>query len=121
MGRAPAFWTPDNVARVRDRFVAVTVATTDSLREDAVGKFCRDAGMDMFKWEVRQYCVTADGRMLEEGGLGIDPRKALERWKALPEALRAPVVGRWRRLVKARVGRRLDSERLWGGDRMARH
>ncbi|HEX7902054.1 MAG TPA: hypothetical protein VF950_30115 [Planctomycetota bacterium] len=90
MGRAPAFWTPETVTLIRDRFVAVTVATTDSLREDAVGEFCRDAGMDMFKWEVRQYCVTADGRMLEEGGLGIDPRKALERWKVLPEAQRAP-------------------------------
>jgi hypothetical protein len=90
VGRAPAFWTPENVARVRDRFIAVTVATTESLRQDAIGQFCRDAGMDMFKWEVRQYCVTADGRRLEEGGLEIDLRKALDRWEALPEAGRAP-------------------------------
>lgn len=90
MGRAPAFWTPENLARVRESFVAVNIATTDSLRDDAIGKFCRDAGMDLFKWEFRQYGVTADGRVLGEGGLEFDLRLALDRWQALPEAKRAP-------------------------------
>ena len=90
MGRAPALWTRENLALMRESFVAVSVNTTDALRDDAVGRFCRDTGLDMFKWEVRRYCVTAGGRLLEEGGVEIDLRKALERWKALPEAQRAP-------------------------------
>lgn len=90
MGRAPAFWTDENLQLLQEHFVPVSVHTADQDRQDAVGQFCRDAGLDLMKWEVRRFCVTAGGKVLESGGMDFDLRGALARWKALPESERAP-------------------------------
>ena len=47
--------------------------------------------MNLHKFEARQFCVTANGKVLGEAGRsGIDLRQTLEKWKALPESERAP-------------------------------
>lgn len=90
MGRAPAFWTDENLRMIQEQFVPVSISTSEQGRQDAVGQFCRDAGLDLMKWEVRRFCVTAGGKVLESGGMGFDLRGALAKWKALPESERAP-------------------------------
>ena len=89
MGRAPAFWTEENVKLIRENFVTVSVQTSDHFRNDAVGQFCRASGLHLNKWEGIKCCVTAGGKVLEMTPLGPDLKKTLEKWQALPESERA--------------------------------
>jgi hypothetical protein len=93
VGRAPAFWTEENARLIKDHFVAVSVSNFDQGRKDAVGRFFRDAGMQLPGAGGSQWCVTASGKVLlgnNHNGLGFSVKKALEKWKALPAAERAP-------------------------------
>lgn len=93
MGRAPAFWTEDNARLIKDHFIAVSLSNIDQNRKDAVGQFLRDAHMQLPGAGGSQWCVTASGKVLESNnhnGLGFHLKRALEKWKALPAAERAP-------------------------------
>ena len=93
MGRAPAFWTEENARLIKENFVAVSVSNYDQGRKDAVGQFFKDAGMQLPGAGGSQWCVTAAGKVLERNnhnGLGFDVKRALEKWRALPAAERAP-------------------------------
>lgn len=93
MGRAPAFWTEENARLIRENFVAVSLSNIDQNREDAVGRFLRQAGMQLPGAGGSQWCVTADGKVLlsnNHNGLGFNVKQALEKWKALPASERAP-------------------------------
>jgi hypothetical protein len=71
--------------------VPLSVYGADQRRKDAVGQFYRDAGLNLDKFEARQCCVTAGGKVLEETGrAGIDLKKTLEKWKSLPDSERGP-------------------------------
>jgi hypothetical protein len=93
VGRAPAFWSEENTRLIRDHFVAVSVSNFDQGRDDAVGRFIRDAGMKFPGAGGSQWAVTAAGKVLaanNHDGLGFNVKKALEKWNALPAAERAP-------------------------------
>jgi hypothetical protein len=93
VGRAPAFWSEENARLIKEHFVAVSVSNFDQGRKDAVGQFFRDAHMQFPGAGGSQWAVTASGKVLEansHNGLGFNIKKALEKWKALPEAERAP-------------------------------
>jgi hypothetical protein len=93
VGRAPAFWTEENTRLIKEHFVAVSVSNFDQGRKDAVGRFFRDAGMQLPGAGGSQWCVTAAGKVLlgnSHNGLGFSVTKALEKWNALPAAERAP-------------------------------
>jgi len=90
VGRAPAFWTEENFKLIKENFVAVSVQASDQNRKDAVGTFCRDSGLKLDKFEGILICVTPGGKILDQDYLGFDVKKTLEKWKALPEAERAP-------------------------------
>lgn len=90
MGRAPAFWTEANFKLINENFVAVSVQGSDQNRQDAVGKFCRDSGLLLDKYEGILIGVTAGGKILDQDYRGFDVKKTLEKWKALPESERAP-------------------------------
>ncbi len=89
MGRAPAYWSEENVKLIIDNFVPLSVHGADQRRQDAVGQFYRDAGLNLDKFEAVQCCVTAGGKVLEATYLGIDLQNTLEKWQALPESERA--------------------------------
>jgi hypothetical protein len=93
VGRAPAFWTEENTRLIKEHFVAVSVSNFDQGRKDAVGRFFRDAGMQLPGAGGSQWCVTASGKVLlgnSHNGLGFSVARALEKWNALPAAERAP-------------------------------
>ncbi len=93
MGRAPAFWTEETARLIRENFVAVSVSNFDQGRKDAVGEFLKDAKMQLPGAGGSQWAVTAAGKVLEannHNGLGFNLKRALEKWKALPETERAP-------------------------------
>ncbi len=93
MGRAPAFWTEENTRLIRDHFIAVSLSNIDQNRQDAVGQFLREAGMQLPGAGGSQWCVTAGGRVLEgnsHDGTSFSVRRALEKWQALPASERAP-------------------------------
>ena len=89
MGRAPAFWTEENVKLIKENFVPIAVNGSDQGRNDAVGQFCRAADLKLDKFEGVLMCVTAGGKILERSHLGFDLGKTLEKWQALPESERA--------------------------------
>lgn len=93
VGRAPAFWTEANTRLIREYFVAVSVSNLDQARQDAIGQFLRDAGIELPGAGGSQYCVTADGKVLmanTRSALNFSVKKALAAWNALPAAARAP-------------------------------
>lgn len=90
MGRAPAFWTEENVKLIKENFIPISVNGSDQGRNDSVGQFCRDAGLMLDKFEGVLLCVTASGKILERSHLGFDLGKTMEKFKALPESERAP-------------------------------
>jgi hypothetical protein len=93
VGRAPAFWTEENTRLIRDHFVAASLSNLDQNRQDAVGQFLRQAGMQLPGAGGSQWCVTAGGKVLESNnhnGLGFNLKRALEKWQALPASERAP-------------------------------
>ncbi|MEO8495609.1 MAG: hypothetical protein ABI614_11105 [Planctomycetota bacterium] len=90
MGRAPAFWTEENFQLVNENFIAVSVQGSDQGRQDAVGQFCRDADLQLDKYEGVLMCVTAGGKILARDYLGFDLRQTLEKFEALPASERAP-------------------------------
>jgi hypothetical protein len=85
VGRAPRFWTTGTVELIKKHFVAVSVSNYDQNRQDAVGQFVRDSGMQFPGAGGSQWFVTANGKVL-----GHDPKQALARWRAIPESERAP-------------------------------
>jgi hypothetical protein len=92
VGRAPAFWTEENARLIKENFVAVSVSNFDQERNDSVGQFFRDAGMQLPGAGGSQWCVTASGKVLlsnNHNGLGFDVKMALEKWYSLPAAERA--------------------------------
>jgi hypothetical protein len=92
VGRAPAFWTEENARLIKENFVAVSVSNFDQGRRDAVGQFFTDARMQLPGAGGSQWAVTANGKVLEANnhhGLGFNVKKAIAKWKALPEAERA--------------------------------
>lgn len=90
MGRAPAFWTEANVKLLNESFVPVALHNAEQTRNDAVGRFCRDAGLKLSKAEALIYCLTAGGTVLEESIVGFDLTKALAKFNALPASERLP-------------------------------
>lgn len=91
MGRAPAYWSKENVTLITEKFIPLSVYGSDQNRKDAVGRFYRDAGLNLNKVEAIQCCITASGKVLQVAGRpGIDLKKALGKWSALPDAERAP-------------------------------
>jgi hypothetical protein len=91
VGRAPAYWSEENVKLIIEDFVPLSVYGADQGRKDAVGQFYRNAGLNLDKFEARMCCVTAGGKVLEEAGRsGIDLKNTLEKWNALPESDRTP-------------------------------
>ena len=100
MGRAPAFWTEENTELMRENFVAVSLHVLDYDRTDAVGQFLRDSGIKLKRLEGALWCVTPAGKILEsnpaaeDGKTSIswkfDLKRALEKWRAIPDAERAP-------------------------------
>ena len=100
MGRAPTFWSEENTKLIQENFVVVSLSVLEYDRTDAVGQFLRDSGMRLKRLEGSLWCVTASGKILEshlavENGKerfkpDFDLPKALEKFKALPEAERAP-------------------------------
>lgn len=85
MGRAPRWWTEENVKIIRDYFVAVSVSNFDQDRKDAVGEFIRAAGMQFPGAGGSRWFVTADGKVL-----GQSPKEALGKWFRLPKSERSP-------------------------------
>ena len=76
---------------ITESFVPLSVYGADQRRKDSVGQLYRDAGLNLDKFEARQFCLTARGKVLEETGFeGIDLEKALEKWKSLPLSERGP-------------------------------
>lgn len=90
MGRAPAYWSEENAKLIREKFVPVAIIGSEQARKDAVGQFCRDAGLRLDLFEGVRCCVTAGGKVLAETHLDIDLKKTLAQFQALPEAERAP-------------------------------
>ena len=71
----------------------VAVSNVDQSRNDAVGRFFKQAGMQLPGAGGSQWCVTASGKVLQSNnhhGLGFNVKSALEKWNALPAAERAP-------------------------------
>lgn len=85
MGRAPRFWTEENFKLIQKNFVPVSVSNYDQNRTDAVGQFCREAGMQFPGAGGSMWFVTAGGKVL-----GRNPKDALAKWKSLPESERSP-------------------------------
>jgi hypothetical protein len=93
VGRAPAFWTEENTRLIKDNFVAVSVSNYDQTRKDAVGKFFKDAKMQLPGAGGSQWAVTASGKVLEgnnHNGNGFSIKNALKKWKELPKTETAP-------------------------------
>ncbi len=93
MGRAPAFWSEENTRLIKEHFIPVAVSNVDQGRQDAVGRFFKEAGMQLPGAGGSQWCVTASGQVLHSNnhhGLGFNVKAALEKWRALPAAQRAP-------------------------------
>lgn len=87
----PAYWSKANVKLLTEYFVPLSVYGADQNRKDAVGQFYREAGLNLDKFEARQFCLTAGGKVLEEAGFaGINLEKTLEKWKSLPISERGP-------------------------------
>lgn len=87
----PAYWTKKSVRLISENFVPLSVYGADQNRQDDVGRFYRDAGLNIDKFEAKQSCVTASGKILADTvGAGIDLEETLAKWRALPEAERAP-------------------------------
>jgi hypothetical protein len=85
VGRAPRFWTDETFKLISENFIAVSVSNFDQNRKDAVGEFVRASGMQFPGAGGSRWYVTAGGKIL-----GRSPKEALEKWKALPVAERAP-------------------------------
>jgi hypothetical protein len=85
VGRAPRFWTDETFKFISENFIAVSVSNFDQNRKDAVGEFVRASGMQFPGAGGSRWYVTAGGKIL-----GRSPKEALEKWKALPVAERAP-------------------------------
>jgi hypothetical protein len=85
VGRAPRFWTDETFKLISANFIPVSVSNFDQNRKDAVGEFVRASGMQFPGAGGSRWYVTADGKIL-----GRSPKEALDKWKTLPEAERAP-------------------------------
>jgi hypothetical protein len=85
VGRAPRWWTEERVKLVKEHFIAVSVSNYDQGRQDAVGRFVRESGMQFPGAGGSRWFVTASGKLL-----GRDVKQALKAWQALPASERAP-------------------------------
>jgi len=87
----PVYWSKENVKLITESFVPLSVYGADQNRKDAVGQFYREAGLNLDKFEARQVCLTASGKVLGEAGFsGINLEKTLKKWKSLPTSERGP-------------------------------